>query len=117
MERGSRLRRVLWTAVIFLSLIGVAVAGRRTVHLEHVLITGYHPPPSNSARTQFYALDDIFARHPVLTLIHIVPGMLFMILGPLQFSSSMRARHIRWHRLSGRIFLICSVIIGVSAEV
>jgi uncharacterized membrane protein len=117
MEPGSRLRRTLWTAVIFLSVIGVAVAVRRTVHLEHVLITGYHPPPANSAGTQFYALDDIFARHPVLTLIHIIPGLLFMILGPLQFSPSIRAGHLRWHRSSGRIFVVCGVIIGVSAEV
>jgi uncharacterized membrane protein len=40
-----------------------------------------------------------------------------MILGPLQFSSTIRARHIQWHRWSGRVFVACSVVIGVSALV
>ena len=52
-----------------------------------------------------------------MTLIHIIPGLLFMVLGPLQFSSRLRARHLQWHRWSGRVYLICSLIIGVSALV
>jgi uncharacterized membrane protein len=59
----------------------------------------------------------LFARYPILTLVHIVPGLLFMMLGPLQFSSTIRARHLRWHRRSGRIFVICGVVIGISALV
>jgi len=35
----------------------------------------------------------------------------------LQFSSTLRARHIKWHRLGGRIFVICGMVIGVSALV
>jgi len=46
-----------------------------------------------------------------------VPGMLFMILGPLQFSSAIRERHLRWHRLSGRVFVTSGLVIGVSALV
>jgi uncharacterized membrane protein len=118
MEPGTLLRRALWSAVIVLSLIGVAVATRRIVYLNSVLVNGYPPPqPANPAAAQFSGLDDIFAGHPVLTLVHVIPGLLFMILGPLQFSPTLRARHIRWHRLSGRIFLVCALIIGVSAEV
>jgi len=40
-----------------------------------------------------------------------------MILGPLQFSSVIRERHLRWHRLSGRVFVTCGLVIGVSALV
>src|SRR6476646_10720991 len=105
MKPGVRLRRALWSAVIFLALIGVAVAARRAVHLVLIVVRGYRPPgvTSNQAAAQFAALDDLFAHYPVLTLVHIVPGLLFMILGPLQFSSSIRARHLRWHRFSGRV--------------
>jgi uncharacterized membrane protein len=119
MEPGTPLRRALWTAVIFLSVIGVAVALRRMVHLERVLINGYHPPtpPTNPASAQFSGLDDIFARHPVLTLVHVIPGLLFMILGPIQFNSTIRSRHIRWHRLCGHIFVVCGMIIGTTAVV
>jgi uncharacterized membrane protein len=102
-----------------LALIGIAVVVRRTVTLVPILVNGYAPPApaSNSVAAQFAALDDIFARYPVLTLIHIVPGMLFMVLGPLQFSATIRVRYLQWHRWSGRVYLLCSLIIGVSALV
>jgi hypothetical protein len=119
MKPGTGLRRALWSAVIFLALIGAAVALRRMVNLVYVVAGGYHPSvvPSNPAAAQFAALDDLFARYPVLTLIHIVPGLLFMMLGPLQFNSTIRARHLRWHRMSGRIFVVCGMVIGISALV
>jgi uncharacterized membrane protein len=40
-----------------------------------------------------------------------------MLLGPWQFSAAIRARHLRWHRFSGRLFVICGAIIGISALV
>jgi uncharacterized membrane protein len=119
MESRDRIRRVLWGAVIFLALIGTAVAMRRMVKVVPVVLHGYRPPPpaSNPVAAQFGALDDLFAHYPVLTLIHIVPGLLFMLLGPLQFSSTIRARHLRWHRWSGRVFVACGLVIGISALV
>ncbi len=119
MKPSIRLRRALWSAIIFLAFIGVVVALRRMVHLLPVVVRGYHPPAatSNPVAARFAALDDLFARYPILTLVHIAPGLLFMMLGPLQFSSTIRARHLRWHRWCGRIFVICGEIIGISALV
>ena len=119
MNPGIRLRRALWSAVIFLALIGSVVAVRRMVHLVPIVVGGYHPPVviSNPVAAQFAKLDDLFAHFPILTLVHIVPGLLFMLLGPLQFSSTIRARHLRWHRMSGRVFVFCGVVIGISALV
>src|ERR1700682_5662042 len=117
MEPGNRMRRVVWGVVIFLAPIGTAVAVRRIVNVIPVVLRGYRPPPpgGNPVVAQFGALDDLFAHYPVLTLIHIVPGLLFMLLGPLQFSSAIRARHLRWHRWSGRVFVACGFVIGISA--
>jgi uncharacterized membrane protein len=119
MTSNRRPNRLLWSAVIFLAFIGVAVATRRITHVLPIAVQGYHPPPppANPVAAQFAGLDDIFARYPYLTLIHIVPGILFMTLGPLQFSSTIRARYLRWHRLSGRVFVCCGLVIGVSALV
>jgi uncharacterized membrane protein len=102
-----------------LALIGCAVAIRRMVNLWPILMSGYRPPviSTNPRLAEFAVLDDIFARHPILTIVHIVPGLLFMILGPLQFNSKIRARYLRWHRWSGRVFVVCSAVIGVSALV
>ena len=112
------MRRWIWALVIFLAAIGTAVALRRIVTLLPTVLGGYHAPAARSGTAvQLAAVDGSFARYPILTLIHIVPGLLFMLLGPWQFSASIRARHLRWHRFSGRIFVICGLIIGVSALV
>jgi uncharacterized membrane protein len=119
MRAESRLSRPLWAVVIFLAVIGCAVVIRRVVNLGPILVHGDHPPPvpSNPRFAQIGALDSMFAYYPYLTLIHILPGLLFMILGPLQFNPTLRVRNVRWHRCSGRVFLICSGIIGLSALV
>jgi hypothetical protein len=119
LKPGIRARRILWGATIILALIGVFAVARRTVHLASILIYGYSPPaiPSNPRLAQFVALDDVFARYSVLTLVHILPGLLFVALGPLQFSSTFRKRHLQWHRRSGRILFLCGAVIGVSALV
>jgi uncharacterized membrane protein len=112
-------QRFLWSIVIFLVIIGVGVVVRRTVHLVPILINGYTPPtPSaNPALAQFAALDDVFARYPILTLIHILPALVFVVLAPLQFSRKFRERHLEWHRRNGRLVLICGIVVGVSAMV
>jgi uncharacterized membrane protein len=114
-----RAGRLVWGAVIFLAAIGSAVALRRMVHLVPVVIGGYRAPvvAANPALAQLTALDDLFARYAILTLVHIVPGLLFMVLGPWQFSATIRARHLRWHQWNGRIFVFSGVVIGVSALV
>ena len=117
MKPGIGRQKAVWYGIIFLAVIGSAVAVRRMVHVVPIVLRGYHPPaaPSNPRLAQFAALDDLFARYPILTLVHIVPGLLFMILGPLQFNPTIRARHLRWHRLSGRVFVVCGLVVGISA--
>lgn len=116
---GRPIRRALWIVVSFLVLIGVAVVVRRAVQLVPILFDGYQAPaPSaNPTLAQFAALDDLFARYSALTLVHIMPALLFILLGPLQFSASIRARHLSWHRWSGRVYLICGLAVGISALV
>lgn len=50
-------------------------------------------------------MDGSFAAHPGLTLLHVVPGGLFLLFAPLQFSSRVRTRNPALHRWSGRILL------------
>jgi uncharacterized membrane protein len=93
------------------ALIGLAMAIRRILVLTRVMSAFNPPGMANSAP----AFDDSLDRHPIITLIHILPGALFMVLGPLQFLPGVRHRHTRFHRLSGRIFIIAAYIVGVSA--
>jgi hypothetical protein len=99
--------RLLWAIVIFLAFIGLVVATRRTTTL-------LLPPATHNPKNPAADLDAHFANLRALTLIHILPGIIFMILGPLQFVSALRSRHPALHRWSGRIFLLASAILGVA---
>jgi uncharacterized membrane protein len=102
--------RILWTICVFLALIGVAVAIRRIVQLAA-------PSPAPAGFPDAAALDAGFARHRLLTLVHIIPGMLFMVLGPLQFVRRLRSGWPRVHRWTGRVVIASGMIIGGTALV
>lgn len=107
MTPNRALTRLLWGLVIFLAFLGVAVAARRAIVL-------FKPGALSAAKNPAAALDAHFASRRAITLTHILPGMLFMVLGPLQFIPGLRARHAKFHRWCGRIFLISSAVIGVT---
>jgi uncharacterized membrane protein len=107
MKTNRTLVRFLWAAVIFLAFIGIAVATRRTIVLvKPGAITARNNPAAD--------LDSAFANRRTLTLTHILPAILFMILGPLQFLRSLRSNYPQVHRWSGRIFLTASTVVGVT---
>ncbi|HKW33455.1 MAG TPA: DUF2306 domain-containing protein [Candidatus Acidoferrum sp.] len=101
------LARFLWIVVIFLAFIGLAVATRRIVVL-------LEPGALSSPRNPAVDLDAHFASERALVLTHILPAMLFMVLGPLQFVRGLRSRYPQIHRWSGRIFVAASAVVGIS---
>lgn len=98
---------LLRIAALFLTAIGIAMVIRRMLAMA-----GRIPSFNPSGGAPF---DGGFSQHPVLTFMHILPGMLFMLLGPWQFMPRIRAKHGLFHRISGRIFVICGYIVGASA--
>jgi uncharacterized membrane protein len=108
MEVSKSTSRLVWTGVVFLALIGVAAVTRRTLVL-------LWPNTFASNGSPAAALDAGFARHLVLTLIHILPGALFLVLAPLQFVPVIRRNHLQIHRWMGRVLVVCGLIIGASA--
>lgn len=104
-------QRRVWVIVILLATVGVTVGVLRMARLFPVLL-GATPPLTTQP-----PLDYMFALSPWLTLIHVLPGILFMILGPFQFNAALRAKQPQLHRLAGWTFVTCSAIIGVSALV
>ena len=51
---------------------------------------------------------------PIPIVLHIVAGIFFNLLGPFQFAPVLRQRWPRWHRLSGRVWIIAGVLVGLS---
>ncbi len=52
-----------------------------------------------------------YADHPWVTLAHLLPGLVFFLIGPLQFSARLRSLHPAIHRFLGRL----SVSLGVAS--
>lgn len=129
----------LWTVAVVLALIGVIASFGRGVSVMQLLRSEQRPRPElsrfdslnmvNSApiyraspgSAELRTIDREtrrftrkFSEYPGVTLLHILPAALFMLLAPLQFSRSIRARHIRVHRWSGRLLVALAIPIGLS---
>jgi len=107
MKVNRVLARLIWVVVIFLAFIGIAVATRRSVVL-------LRPGALSSRNNPAAELDQAFTDRRTLTLTHILPAMLFMVLGPLQFVRGLRSKYPQVHRWCGRIFLAVSAVVGVT---
>ena len=59
--------------------------------------------PPRGFNDRYYAI-------PYWTLAHCVCGILFMVLGPMQFVAASRNRFPRFHRWCGRIFMVASLV-------
>ncbi len=90
-----RFKTVLWTSLGLTALFVLITS-------EVLLITDY---PMYHA----YRLQVIADRH--LLIPHTLSGVIALLAGPMQFSSCIRQRHLKFHRVLGRIYVI-SVFIG-----
>ncbi len=93
--RYSRQKTLLWVALGLTALFVVITS-------EVFLATDY---PMYHA----YRLQVIADRH--LLIPHTLSGTIALLSGPIQFSSRFRARHLKFHRVLGRIYAF-SVVIG-----
>src|SRR5579862_498009 len=104
----------LWTAVILLTLIGLAAATRRAVVLIHPNTApagATNTAPKNPAAQ----LDGGFLQHKVRTFAHIVPATVYLLLLPLQFIRRIRTRNPRFHRWNGRVLVVLGIVVAISA--
>jgi uncharacterized membrane protein len=110
MRPKPALVRAIWAITLLLMLIGVAIVVRRSLQL-------FAPSPASSNFPEAAAMDAGFAHHRLLTMIHITPGLLFILLAPLQFVRKLRNRKPKLHRWIGRVVLVSGWIVGGSALV
>jgi len=113
-------RRALWVALVALALVGVSSAVFRaaavldpngaTARLQHQAFRAMHADESLIREDQVR-----FGTHATRTLLHVVPGALFLALAPLQFVRRIRERHLQFHRWLGRVLMIAVVVSAVSS--
>ncbi|HEY4195815.1 MAG TPA: DUF2306 domain-containing protein [Mucilaginibacter sp.] len=105
-DKDSKAERWLWGITVFLVLIGIGIVVHRLLVLSS---------PAKFASSRSPIPDNGFAEHPILTRIHIIPGLIFMLLAPLQFIKRLRTGYPRVHRFMGYIVLTSGIIIGTTA--
>jgi uncharacterized membrane protein len=110
------LRLALWCGVAVLTLLGIASALGRAASvasggLTYEQLQRLFPAVIVQEAFEF---DRWFAAHPAHTLAHVVLGGLFLALAPLQFSSRVRERYVRFHRWSGRALIFAALTVGLS---
>lgn len=103
----SIFRTILWITVVLLILIILtfAIIRLRDVNLA---VSSETMPPKDT-------IEYGYARRPLLTYLHILPGILFVLFGAMQFIKSFRNRFINIHRWIGRIYLLLGLVIGITA--
>src|SRR5271168_3621520 len=89
-SRRSRFKIVLWT---FLGLTVLFVF----ITSEVFLVTDY--PMYHAYRLQVIADRQLLIPHTIC-------GIVALLAGPLQFSSRLRQRHLKLHRVLGRMYVI-----------
>ena len=113
------MRVTLRVTVILLVVIGVTAAIARAVFtgdLAHrvqsvrLRLTDLRPYPEE----ELAEVDNKFGNHRAITLLHVVPGGLFLLLAPLQFVPAIRNRYLRAHRRLGRVLIIAALISGAA---
>lgn len=99
------LEAIGWALVALLVFTGLtAIFGR-----ADFMIDAFSEPIANPEEV-FNAFDIRYYTNAMATVLHLGPGFFVMVLGPLQFMRGVRKKHIKLHRISGRVFVLCGAI-------
>jgi uncharacterized membrane protein len=98
--RRSKFKTVLWISLGLTTLFVFVTS-------EVLLVTDY--PMYHAYRLQVIADRG-------LLIPHTLAGIFALVIGPINFSSRIRQRHLKFHRVLGRIYVI-SVFIGAATGV
>jgi len=97
---GSRFKIALWVS-LGLTVLFVFITSEVFLFADYPM---YHA----------YRLQVIADRH--LLIPHAIAGSVALLAGPVQFSSRLRERYLRFHRVVGRMYVI-SVLIGAATGI
>ena len=108
-RRGLRsvLEKLGWLAMVSLLLVGLSSVFGRMVFM------GDAQGVANPEKV-YNAFDIRYVQLPLATWLHLLPALLIALTGPFQFIRTIRKRWRPWHRISGRIYIVCGLIGALS---
>jgi len=80
-----------------------------------IILSGYYLYRAILYRFYKEGIGQTFWDKQFLYVFHLLTAVLPLTLGPLQFWNFFRNRYIKWHRLLGKIYIIGSLLGGLSA--
>ena len=92
--------RLLGKVLLYVLAIGVAIYAAMAYSLLP-LGSVVHPE-----------MKAVFQNHSIAIYTHIFASIVALVLGPFQFSSRLRQKHLALHRWSGRVYLLVGVLVG-----
>ena len=109
-------RDLLWPGLLALVALGVTIALVRawaitTNRSAFAALDGVLPP---ALVAEGVIAERWYAEHGQLTIVHVLPGALFLAVLPLQFTNSLRRRRPALHRWIGRILVTIGVPVALS---
>ncbi|QNJ98981.1 DUF2306 domain-containing protein [Constantimarinum furrinae] len=105
MIRFLRLFFIVLSTIVVLILLVASVSKLLNLIAMHAGDLNFRPD----------SIETHYRDHLWLGYVHIVPGIIFLILGGYQFVPYFRNRYVTIHRLIGKLFLILSTIIFITA--
>jgi uncharacterized membrane protein len=97
----ARSAKWLVVALLLLSAFPLVAGAFRLIQLA----SGAEITPANA---RFFA-------SPLPVVVHIVSAGVYALLGAFQFASGFRRRWPTWHRVAGRLVVVCGLLVGLSA--
>ena len=101
----KRLRAVQIAVALLLLFVFYSIGKRLVLDMPHV-VAGTMPEEE---------FDQRYVEQAWLAYLHIVPGMVYLFLAPLQLAYRIRSRHYTFHRRLGRVLATAGMISGVFA--
>lgn len=92
--------RTGWSLVGLLVLVLLIFAGKRLFDTF-----------SGVAHEELFELR--YLEHPVVSVIHMLSGILFILLAPLQFLKKIRSKNLGLHRNLGKFLVVCALVSGL----
>jgi uncharacterized membrane protein YozB (DUF420 family) len=104
-ERTPASPKLVWPAVLLLVAVVVVFAALRVATDVPNIAAGRLPDAGS--------FEYRYARYPWLAYAHLVPGVIYLLLAPIQLWRGFRTRHYEWHRRVGRVALAAGLVAGV----
>jgi hypothetical protein len=92
-----------WLASVGLLLLGMLPVIAGALRLEQL-----------AGLSDAMPVNPRFTPMPLPVAVHIVSATVLAILGPLQFAAGFRRRWPAWHRVGGRVLVVCALLVALT---